>query len=123
MTKALLLLFFEGGDMGYGLLISLLGMAAVFVILTLFIFVIKLLSWVTDSIKEKVLEKANVPVAPIKVEQINQGELKLINCSERDAALIMAIVADNCAIPLEKLRFNSIKLIEEEKGNDLQSKA
>lgn len=41
------------------------------------------------------------------------GELKLINTSERDAALIMAIVADATQTPLNELRFKSIKNVDE----------
>ena len=43
------------------------------------------------------------------------GELKLINTEERDAAMIMAIVADTTGTPLNELRFKSIKRLEEEK--------
>lgn len=43
------------------------------------------------------------------------GELKLINTDERDAAMIMAIVADETQTPLNELRFKSIKRVEEEK--------
>lgn len=109
-----LFLFVEWSEVSRGLLLSLVGMASVFAILAIFMLVIKLLSWITDYAGKKVLEKANMPVAPIKGEQISRGELKLTNCSEKDAALIMAIVADNSGILLENLQFNSIKLIEEE---------
>lgn len=40
------------------------------------------------------------------------GELTLINTEEREAAMIMAIVADATETPLNELRFKSIKLIE-----------
>ena len=43
------------------------------------------------------------------------GELKLINTDERDAAMIMAIVADETNTPLNELRFKSIKRVEEDK--------
>lgn len=42
------------------------------------------------------------------------GELKLINTEERDAAMIMAIVADSTGTPLNELRFKSIKKVEDE---------
>ena len=42
------------------------------------------------------------------------GELKLINTDERDAAMIMAIVADSTGTPLNELRFKSIKKVEED---------
>jgi len=38
--------------------------------------------------------------------------LKLKNCDEKTAAMIMAIVADDSGIPLEELVFKSIKLVE-----------
>lgn len=41
------------------------------------------------------------------------GELKLINTDERDAAMIMAIVADSTGTPLNELRFKSIKKAED----------
>ncbi len=39
------------------------------------------------------------------------GELTLINTDEREAAMIMAIVADQMQTPLNELRFKSIKKI------------
>ena len=41
------------------------------------------------------------------------GEIKLINTDERDAAMIMAIVADSTGTPLNELRFKSIKKVED----------
>ena len=43
------------------------------------------------------------------------GDLVLVNTSERDAAMIMAIVADTLETPLNELHFKSIKLVGEEK--------
>lgn len=42
------------------------------------------------------------------------GELKLVNTTERDAAMIMAIVADATQTPLNELRFKSIKRVDAE---------
>lgn len=42
------------------------------------------------------------------------GELKLVNTDERDAAMIMAIVADATQTPLNELRFKSIKRVDAE---------
>ena len=42
------------------------------------------------------------------------GDLVLVNTSDRDAAMIMAIVADTLETPLNQLHFKSIKLVEEE---------
>ncbi len=56
---------------------------------------------------------AAAPAAPAAPEEIfSSGSLKLKNCDEKTAAMIMAIVADDSGIPLEELVFKSIKLVE-----------
>ena len=55
---------------------------------------------------------APVPAAPASDEMFSSGSLKLKNCDEKTAAMIMAIVADSTGIPLEELVFKSIKLVE-----------
>ena len=53
------------------------------------------------------------PAAPAAPEEVfSSGSLKLKNCDEKTAAMIMAIVADDSGIPLEELVFKSIKLVE-----------
>lgn len=52
------------------------------------------------------------PAAP--EEEFSSGSLKLKNCDEKTAAMIMAIVADDSGIPLEELVFKSIKLVEKD---------
>ena len=47
-------------------------------------------------------------------ESFSSGSLKLKNCDEKTAAMIMAIVADDSGIPLEELVFKSIKLVEKD---------
>ena len=47
----------------------------------------------------------------ISAEKSAYGDVKLINVDEKDAAAIMAIISDNSEIPLNELRFKSIKLI------------
>ncbi|MCM1305859.1 MAG: OadG family protein [Bacteroides sp.] len=59
-----------------------------------------------DSQQSKSNEVAEVAVGTC-------GELKLINTDERDAAMIMAIVADSTGTPLNELRFKSIKKAED----------
>jgi len=55
---------------------------------------------------------APAPVAAAPEEIFSSGSLKLKNCDEKTAAMIMAIVADSTGIPLEELVFKSIKLVE-----------
>ena len=44
----------------------------------------------------------------------SQGSVDLTGTDEKTAAVIMAIVSKESKIPLERLKFNSIKLIESE---------
>lgn len=46
---------------------------------------------------------------------MTQGELDLVNTDEKTAAVIMAIVSDKSGIPLNRLAFKSIKLMEDNK--------
>ena len=55
---------------------------------------------------------APVPAAPASDEMFSSGSLKLKNCDEKTAAMIMAIVADDTGLPLNELVFKSIKLVE-----------
>ncbi|MEG1179452.1 MAG: hypothetical protein RSD42_03475, partial [Oscillospiraceae bacterium] len=43
------------------------------------------------------------------------GKIDLVNVSEADAAVLMAIVSYQSGIPLNRLSFKSIKLLEEKK--------
>ena len=61
----------------------------------------------------KAAPAAAAPAAPAAPEEIySSGSLKLKNCDEKTAAMIMAIVADDTGIPLNELVFKSIKLVE-----------
>ncbi|MBR4948059.1 MAG: OadG family protein [Clostridiales bacterium] len=52
------------------------------------------------------------PAAAASEEEFSSGTLKLKDCDEKTAAMIMAIVADDTGIPLNELVFKSIKLVE-----------
>ena len=61
----------------------------------------------------KAAPAAAAPAAPQAPEEVfSSGSLKLKNCDEKTAAMIMAIVADDTGIPLNELVFKSIKLVE-----------
>ena len=63
----------------------------------------------------KAAPAAAAPAAPAASEEVfSSGSLKLKNCDEKTAAMIMAIVADDSGIPLEELVFKSIKLVEKD---------
>ena len=64
--------------------------------------------------KEEPAKAAPAAAAPAAEEVFSSGSLKLKNCDEKTAAMIMAIVADDSGIPLEELVFKSIKLVEKD---------
>ena len=104
------------------LVLALIGMAIVFGVLVLLMGII----WVTGKLAPKlpdISEKMKKAFKKKKKEEESTeeapkangtcGELVLINTDERDAAMIMAIVADTTGIPLNELRFKSIKRIDQ----------
>lgn len=120
------------------LLLALIGTVVVFIVLILLMLIVMLVGKIFDG-SEKLKEKHpewNDKVQNLKAkmtfwkkdkkeesatETVEQplakgtcGELKLINTNERDAAMIMAIVADQTDTPLNELRFKSIKRVEDE---------
>ena len=55
---------------------------------------------------------AAAAAAAVSEEEFSSGTLKLKDCDEKTAAMIMAIVADDTGIPLSELVFKSIKLVD-----------
>ena len=58
---------------------------------------------------------AGKPTGVIPVAGVSQGTIDLVNVDEKTAAIIMAIVSDKSGIPLNRLSFKSIKLVEDNK--------
>ena len=54
-----------------------------------------------------------VPVVPVAAAPGTAGELKLYDTDPRDAAMVMAIVADKLGKPLNELRFKSIREVKD----------
>ena len=103
---------------------SLIGITTVVCILAIIAVLIILVSKVIRAVEGATTKKAPVaPAAPVAAAPagvpmpagMNQGELELINTDEKTAAIIMAIVSDKSGIPLNRLSFKSIKLVEDEK--------
>ena len=103
---------------------SLIGITTVNLILAIIAVLILLVSKVIRAIESKTAKapteaKAAAPVAaPAGVPMpagMNQGQLELIDTDEKTAAVIMAIVSNKSGIPLNRLSFKSIKLLEDEK--------
>jgi len=113
---------------GESVLLSVIGMVIVFVMLIAIMMVIMM---VTRAIRGKGSEKTDEPVrsaahpvtappvqAPVQAAASHQeapgsaGEIKLYNVPDKQAAMVMAIVADHLKTPLNQLRFKSIKRID-----------
>ena len=120
----------EGAIMNFGqtLLISVVGFAIVFLVLGFLAIFVFGMGKVFDVIGKK---KEAKEAAKVKADEIvtaapavtgtplpaNQsiGDLTLINTTEEEAAVIMAITSDKSGIPLNRLKFNTIKLMEDKK--------
>ena len=102
-------------SIGSALIYSLLGMLVVFFALILLMICIKVLIAITDKKKkeEPVPAAAAAAPAPAPEAKGTAGDIKLYNTDPRDAAMVMAIVADTLGKPLNELRFKSIKEVEE----------
>lgn len=111
-------------SMGDALLISVVGMCIVFAVLIILSLVIRLISAVVRATEKKpapaeAASAAAVPAAAAPAVPAGMvpapgslGELKLHTVDDKTAALIMAIVADGMGVPLNEIRFKSIKEIE-----------
>ncbi len=104
------------------LLTSVIGICTVLCILAVIAVLIILVSKVIRGMeKSSYKEGEAAPVAaaasaPQGVPMPNgmmQGELELVKTDEKTAAVIMAIVSDKSGIPLNRLNFKSIKLMED----------
>ncbi len=108
--------------LGNAAIYSLLGVCVVFFALILLMIAIKILVKVmpykeaAPAAAPAAAVKAEAPAPEKKAEPAKgvAGDLKLIKTEPRDAAMIMAIIADELKTPLNQLRFKSIKLVEEE---------
>ena len=105
------------------LLTSVVGIGTVMIILAIIAVLIILVSKVIRGFEGVAAKKkaASVVAAPavstaaptgvIPVAGVSQGTIDLVD--EKTAAIIMAIVSDKSGIPLNRLSFKSIKLVEE----------
>lgn len=102
---------------GFGLY-SVMGVCVVFVALVLIMCMIKILVAVTSEKKAApAADTAKAPSADVpgpepELAPGSAGDLKLYDTDPRDAAMIMAIVADKLNKPLNELRFISIKEVK-----------
>ena len=104
-------------SVGAALAYSVLGFAIVFFGLILLMIVIKIMEVVMNAFKKK--ETAPAPAAaapaapaPKPLAPGSAVEVKLYNVPDKEAAMIMAIVANKMNKPLNELRFKSIKEVK-----------
>ena len=99
------------------LLTALLGYGVVFLGLVLLMAVVlvmgRIMARTPASAAPADAAAPETPAAPAEKAPGAAGELKLYNTDPRDAAMVMAIVADATGIPLNQLRFKSIKEVKE----------
>lgn len=103
-------------------IIVVLGMAIVFLGLILLMLVMQIMSKIVMKKMEKAAAAAKSskseqqlqPIAEAEPAPGTAGDLKLYNTDPRDAAMIMAIVANSMGKPLNELRFKSIREIKED---------
>ena len=101
--------------------VDIFGIAIVFSVLIALSLMIKLISKILGGLhkkESKTDEKADnvmpVSLPDEKEAQYGEGELKLVGADEKTAALVMAIVSHKTSIPLSRLNFKAIRLIEQE---------
>lgn len=112
-------------NIGEAAIEAILGYAVVFVGLVLLMWVIMIFGKVMSSKSENAAasQAASAPSETAKVADEppkpsvpkapgSAGEVMLYDTSEKDAALIMAIVADKMGKPLNELRFISIREVK-----------
>lgn len=104
-------------SIGDAAMTALLGYAVVFIgIIMLMILVMFVGDLMFKSAKRKAAKApAAVPAAPAAPAAApgTAGELKLYDTDPRDAAMVMAIVADKLGKPINELRFKSIREVKD----------
>ncbi len=106
-------------DIGNNILYAVLGYIVVFVGLALLMAVIIFVGKIMVAKAKKPATapaaetaKAAAPEAPKQLAPGSAGDVKLYDTDPRDAAMIMAIVADKLQKPLNELRVVSIKEVK-----------
>ena len=99
---------------------AILGYGVVFLGLVLLMFVLQIMGKImhretpaAPAVPAPAAEKA-APAVEIPAAPGSAGELKLYDTDPRDAAMIMAIVADSLGKPLNELRFISIREVKDD---------
>ncbi len=111
------------------LLVALVGFITVLAMLSIIALFIKLIAFIFSSVEKKTAsKKVETVIAPVEhkanesvtagftlPDNESQGNLELVGVDEATAAMLMALVSYKTEIPLNRLAFRSIKLVEEDK--------
>lgn len=105
---------------GESFLVFAIGFVLTMLVLAFLIGVICVMRWVLQKLKKQPENDEKALAAKAVCDEKKKangscGDMCLNNVSEREAAMVMAIVADGMQTPLNELRFKSIKCIGEEK--------
>jgi Na+-transporting methylmalonyl-CoA/oxaloacetate decarboxylase gamma subunit len=113
----------EDLSIGTAGIIALLGYAVVFMGLIALMVVVIIMGKLMVSSQKRKADKAAAkaaaapaaeaaPAAQVPAAPGTAGEIKLYNVSDRDAAMVMAVVAYKLQKPLNELRFKSIQEVQ-----------
>ncbi len=109
----------EAMTVSKALLVALVGFITVIVLLAIIALFIKFIAFIFSLFTKKKAAPAPAanakPAAPAEARPAKalRSEIKLIDVDEPTAAVIMALVSHNSGIPLDRLDFKSIKLLED----------
>lgn len=119
----------SGITFGHAINIAITGFVVVIIVLAVLAVLVKLLSMgvtavlgkgkevKTETPPKKTETESAKPVTAASVHSLpdnqSEGRLDLYKTDEKTAAVIMAIISKESGVPLNRLRFNSIKLVEE----------
>lgn len=118
---------YDAMDIPKALLVALVGFLTVVAMLAIIALFIKLISFVFSKIEKKSASKVVTEISQFEAKEMpvhptgttlpeteSQGELELIGVDEPTAAILMALVSNKTDIPLNRLIFKSIRLVEDE---------
>lgn len=96
------------------LMYSAVGLAVVFFTLFLLMIMVKVMTKVipAENKANKAVIEPEISRPIVSAVPSDSSNVKLYNTDPRTAAMIMAIVADQIDIPVEQLKFISIKEVE-----------